>query len=71
MPAKFLYKIKSFFNKDDVREVMENKLYFDLFYKQFNISLPKIVMYNHRKMFVVNKKCIEINSANEFKLLID
>jgi L-ascorbate metabolism protein UlaG (beta-lactamase superfamily) len=52
-------------------EVLENKLYFDFFYKQFNISLPEIVMYNHRKMFVVNKKCIEINSANELKLLID
>lgn len=71
MPAKFLYSIKSVFNEVEVREVMENKLYFDLFYRQFNISLPKILMYNHRKIFVVNKKGAAINSANEFMLLLE
>lgn len=70
-PANFLYKIKPFFNENEIREVLENKLYFDFYYGQFNISLPKIIMYNYRKLFVVNKISLEINSASDFKSLIE
>ena len=71
-PCQFLYdKIKPFINENDVREVLENKLYFDFFYSQFNISLPKILMYNHRKMFVAGKKAIEISSIQDFKSLME
>lgn len=71
-PCQFLYdKIKPFINENQVREVLENKLYFDFFYSQFNVSLPKILMYNHRKMFVVDKKSIEINNTEDFKRLLE
>lgn len=70
LPDKFLYKIKSKFNDPDVIEVLENKLYFDLFYRQFGISLPKILMYNHKKMFVVGNRTIEVNNSHDFKLLL-
>jgi hypothetical protein len=70
LPGKFLYNLKPFFNDRHVREVLENKLYFDLYYSQFGISLPKILMYNYRKMFVIGKKCIEINNADDFRKLL-
>jgi|WetSurMetagenome_2_1015567.scaffolds.fasta_scaffold02250_6 hypothetical protein len=71
-PDDFLYyKLKPFFNNKEVIEVLENKLYFDFFYGQFNIKLPGILMYNHRNMFVVNKKCIEVKSASDFKVLLE
>jgi hypothetical protein len=71
-PCQFLYdKIKPFINENDAREVLENKLYFDFFYSQFNISLPEIFMYNHRKMFVAGNKTIEINSIKDFKSLLE
>lgn len=67
LPDKFLYRIKPYFNEKRAREVVENKLYFDFFYSQFNIPLPKIKMFNHRNMFVKNGSCFEVNSVNEFK----
>jgi hypothetical protein len=68
--ASFLYKIKPFFNEHDLREVLENKLYFDFFFRQFKISLPNIIMYNFRKMFVVGNVRRDINTPNEFKMLL-
>jgi len=67
LPGQLLQdKIRPSFNNKEVTEVLENKLFFDLFYSQFNISMPKILMYNHRKMFVIGKKSIEVNSVQDF-----
>lgn len=60
------YKLKPFFNDLAVRDVVENKLYFDFFYSQFNIKLPKILMYNHRKIFVKGNESFEINNIADF-----
>ena len=71
-PCQFLYdKIKPFINENEVREVLENKLYFEFFYSQFDIRMPKILMYNHRKMFVVGNKATEISRIQDFKLLLE
>jgi hypothetical protein len=67
---RFLYGIKKYFNDKDVREVLENKLYFDLFYKQFSISLPNIIMFNHRNIFATGGKSFEVNNVDEFKALL-
>jgi len=70
-PNDILYKkFKPFLNDMEVKDIIENKLYFDFYYRQFNISLPVIQMYNHKKMFVFNKKNIEINNEFEFKALL-
>ena len=61
------YKLKPFLNEHAVSEVVENKLYFNFFYSQFNISLPKVHMYNHRKMFVNGNEHFEINNVFDFK----
>jgi hypothetical protein len=73
LPNKFLgNKITPNFNDQKVKEVLDNKLFFDFYYGQFNITLPKILMYNYRKIFVIGKKSIEVNSIQEFRsLLID
>lgn len=70
IPADILEKIKPHFNDKDIREVLENKLYFDFSYSQFDVSIPKVLMYNHKKLFVVDKKPIEVNDVREFKALL-
>lgn len=70
LSQKFLYKIKSKFNDREVSEVLENKLYFNLFYGQFGISLPKILMYNHKNRFVVGDRVLYIGNAQEFKFVL-
>ena len=65
------YKIKPFVNDKEVSNVVENKLYFNFFYSQFGISLPKILMYNHKKVFVIGTKNVEANNTSEFKVLLE
>lgn len=69
-PVKFLNQIRSRFNDKDVAEVLENKLYFNLFYGQFGISLPKILMYNHKNMFVIGDQSLKIDNSKDFKLAL-
>jgi hypothetical protein len=72
LPNKFLgKKVTPRFNDKKVKEVLDNKLFFDLFYKQFNINLPSILMYNHNKMFVIANKNVIANSVKEFIELLE
>jgi len=66
LPSKFLYRIKAKFNEAEARKVLDNKLFFDFYYRQFNFNLPIIWMYNHRKVFVIDTKSININTVDEF-----
>lgn len=66
LPSEIMDKIRPFFNDKLVLDVQENKLFFNLFYGQFNLSLPKILMFNHLKMFVIGNRSIEINTADYF-----
>jgi hypothetical protein len=71
-PDNFLnFTVKPRFNNREVIDVLENKLYFNFFYSQFNVSLPKILMYNHKKMFVADNKCIEVNTIQHFRKLLE
>lgn len=45
-------------------------MFFDFFYGQFGMALPKIVMYNHKNNFVVDGKNAVISSEDEFKKLL-
>jgi hypothetical protein len=69
-PDQFFEKIKPIFNDKEAREVLENKLYFDFYYSQFNIRLPKILMFNHRNIFVIDKKIMQVNNIQDFKSLL-
>ena len=70
LPNKFIYNIKSNFNDRAVADVMENKLFFNYFYSQFNICMPKTIMFNHSKMFCYRDKHQEINNVADFKSLL-
>ncbi|MFZ0280269.1 MAG: sugar-transfer associated ATP-grasp domain-containing protein [Bacteroidales bacterium] len=71
LPNRLIKKITPSFNDQKVKEVLDNKLYFNLFYSQSDISLPKILMYNHRNIFIAGKKRIEINNILDFTALLD
>ena len=72
LPNNFLgEKVTPFFNFKKFKEVLDNKLYFDLFYSQFEISLPKILMYNHKKMFITGSKSYRVNDVHDFWLLLE
>ena len=64
-------KIPLIVNDKDVKEVLDNKLYFDMFYRQFGVTLPNILMYNHKQMFVTGNKSIQINNIRDFTLLLE
>lgn len=71
-PDSFLYyKLKPVLNELAVRDVVENKLYFDFFYSQFNIPLPNILMYNHRNLFVKGNESFEIGNAADLKIELE
>jgi len=70
-PSKVLYNIKPHFNERGATEVLENKLFFDFYFRQFAIPLPKILMYNQRNVFVVDKKRIQIDTEAKFKELLE
>jgi len=67
-PSKVFKKIKSILNDKEVIEVVENKLYFDFFYSQFNISLPEILMYNHKNLFVFDNNSFMVQNAVDFNI---
>lgn len=70
-PDNFLYyKLKPFLNDTKFSSVVENKLFFDFYFKQFGIPLPKLIMYNHKSLFVKNDGKVTINNETDFKNLI-
>ncbi len=70
-PDKFLYYgIKPFLNDKELWGVLENKLFFHLYYDQFGIPLPGILMYNHKTSFTFNGKQIRITDTEGFKSLL-
>ena len=71
LPNKLLWSLWNKFNDVEGSNILKNKLYFNLFFSQFNISLPKILMYNHLNRFVIDNKSIEINSVHEFEVVLE
>lgn len=70
LPNKYLGNIASFFNDNKVKEVLDNKLFFDFYYRRFNINLPRILMYNINNMFFIDNRSIIINNIHDFTLLL-
>jgi hypothetical protein len=71
MPNKFSGKISLLINDHTLKDVLDNKLFFDFFYGKFDIKLPKLIMYNHNNMFILGKKRIEINNDRDFTILLE
>jgi len=60
LPNKLLGTIPSMFNDKKEKEVLDNKLFFDLYYRRFDINLPKLLMYNIKNLFFVGNKVVEV-----------
>ena len=72
LPIKLAAKIAPRLNDQRLKEVLDNKLYFDLYYNQFNVTIPRTILYNHRKRFVHEGRAIDIDNIEDFKsLLVD
>jgi len=71
VPNKMASGIAPFFNDGRVKEVIDNKLYFDLFYRHFGISLPEILMYNHKHKFVTGDTLHDVNDLEAFRALLE
>ncbi len=71
LPWKYLYGIKEFFIEKEVREVLENKLFFDFYYRPFGVSLPEIIMSNYRDVFALRGKTRKVSNVEEFKTLLE
>jgi hypothetical protein len=69
-PDSFLEGIKPYFNDQDSRIILEDKLFFGLYFNQFDISLPKILMHNYGESFFLNKEEIKISSPGDFARLL-
>lgn len=61
------YKLKPRFNDYSASDIVENKLFFDFYFSQFGISLPKVLLYNQKNIFVSRNTDVEVNSIHEFK----
>jgi hypothetical protein len=71
IPNQLAEKIAPALNDGKAKEVLDNKLYFSLFYGQFGIPLPKILMFNHLNRFVVGSSPVTINTYNDFRSLTE
>jgi len=71
-PNDFLYHgIKPLLNDKECRDVLENKLFFHLYYAQFDIPLPKILMHNYKTTFLCDGKHVQISKYEDFAILLD
>ncbi|WP_339739031.1 sugar-transfer associated ATP-grasp domain-containing protein [uncultured Sunxiuqinia sp.] len=70
IPSDHLDRITSFFNEKDISLTLENKLYFDLYYKQFNIRLPKTIMYNLKKIFFFGTDSFQLDNGQDFHAVL-
>ncbi len=71
LPSKFLYKIKAKFNEQEIRCVLDHKLYFDFYYHRLHVSIPKLWMYNYRKTFIIGNEEIVVNDLTKFKFVLE
>ncbi|MHC1733005.1 MAG: sugar-transfer associated ATP-grasp domain-containing protein [Bacteroidales bacterium] len=66
LPAKLTEKIAPSLNDKRLKEVLDNKLYFYLFYRQFNIKTPRVLMFNHGENFYKNNEVFNVKSSDDF-----
>ncbi len=70
IPGKLLYKRKAKFNERSARNMLDNKFFFDLYYRQLDFPLPQLWMHNTRRAFLVDRKYLEIHDVDGFKEVV-
>ena len=67
VPNKLSGQIAPYFNDSRVKQVLDNKLYFSLYYSQFGINMPKVLTFNHKNLFASGSRTVVIKSTEEFR----
>lgn len=71
-PDDFLYHgIKPLLNDRESRDILENKLFFHLFYALSGIPVPRILMHNYKTTFYYNGDHVQITSYEDFAIMLD
>jgi len=70
VPNRLSGQIAPFFNDARLKQVLDNKLYFYLFYNQFGINTPNIVAFNHRSLIASGGETTTVDSVNDFRDLL-
>jgi hypothetical protein len=71
VPNKLSGGIVPKFNDQRLKQVLDNKLYFYLYYRQFGINLPLVVAFNHGKKFTSDGRVVSIENVQEFQDFIE
>jgi hypothetical protein len=67
VPNRLSGKIAPHFNEARLKQVLDNKLYFSLFYSQFGVKTPRIVAFNHKSLFASGSDTVVVNNIPEFR----
>jgi len=67
VPNRLSGQIAPFFNDASLKQVLDDKLYFYLFYSQFGINTPEVVAFNHKNLIASGGKTTTIRSVNDFR----
>lgn len=70
-PYSYFDRLNRYFNDDEARTVLENKLFTHYFYSRFNVAMPRLLAFNHRKTFVVDNIVREVTCPDDFRKIID
>jgi len=70
VPNRLAAGIAPKLNDQILKGVLDNKLYFDLFYRQFQINMPEILMYNHKSKFVIGNTVHDVKDLDTFLLVM-
>ncbi len=66
LPNRLSGRIAPYFNDGRLKHVLDNKLYFYLFYSRLGIATPKVMAFNHRHIFAANKETLVVSNINDF-----
>jgi hypothetical protein len=67
VPNRLSGEIAPYFNDSRVKQVLDNKLLFSMFYGQFGLNMPVILAFNHLHLFVTGGEIKEIKKVEEFR----
>jgi hypothetical protein len=70
-PYGYFYRLNRFFNDDEARSVLENKLFTHSFYSRFDVQMPVLLAFNHRSTFVVDNIVHEVADVDDFRKILE
>lgn len=66
-PYSYFGKLNRFFNDDEARPVLENKLFSHLFYTPLDVAMPRLLAFNHNETFIAGNESFRILNHEKFR----